>query len=197
MTKAAKKGVAEYLKKPYARILIPCEGGFSAEILEFPGCFAEGETPNETFEALESAAQSWVTAALEQGQEIPEPSASQGYSGKIALRLPKSIHRQAARMAERDDTSLNQFLLTSIAARVGAEEFCNNLIEKFRTLIPTTVNITAMFMPTITGYAITTTPNPLITSEGINLLLQPISRTSLPTSEPILVNNFNKEASNG
>jgi len=35
----------EILRKPYARVLVPDEnGGFFAEILEFPGCFAEGET---------------------------------------------------------------------------------------------------------------------------------------------------------
>jgi predicted RNA binding protein YcfA (HicA-like mRNA interferase family) len=33
----------EYLKKPYGRLLVPeDEGGYRAEIIEFPGCFAEG-----------------------------------------------------------------------------------------------------------------------------------------------------------
>ena len=123
----------EYLKKPYARILIPAEeGGFSAEILEFPGCFAEGETPNETFELLERTAKSWIEAALEQGQEIPEPVNNQRFGGKIALRLPRSIHRQAVRMAERDDTSLNQFLLGAICTRIGAEDFYNKLMERVK-----------------------------------------------------------------
>ena len=123
-----------YLKKPYSRILTPEEeGGFSSEILEFPGCFAEGETASEAYEALERAARSWVEAALEQGQEIPEPFNNQGYGGRIALRIPRSIHRQAARMAERDETSLNQFLLGAISARIGAEDFYNKLIERFRS----------------------------------------------------------------
>lgn len=113
----------DYTKLPYARILIPDpSGGFFAEILELPGCFAEGETANETVEALERAMRSWIEAALDQGQEIPEPTASQGYAGKIALRLPRSIHKRAAQMAARDNTSLNQFLLAAIAERVGVKE---------------------------------------------------------------------------
>src|SRR5712691_10885211 len=102
------KSIQEYLKEPYARILIPDEeGGFSAEILEFPGCFAEGDTANEAMQNLEEAAEAWIEAALAQGLEIPEPMINQGYGGKIALRLPRGLHRQAARMAERDGTSLN------------------------------------------------------------------------------------------
>ena len=125
------KSVQEYLKEPYARILIPDEeGGFSAEILEFPGCFAEGDTADEAMQALDRATDAWIQAALDQGQAIPLPFRNQGYGGKIALRLPRSLHRQATEFAERDGTSLNQFLVSAIAARVGAEEFYNRLVTE-------------------------------------------------------------------
>src|SRR2546428_6165317 len=125
------KSIQEYLKEPYARILIPDEeGGFSAEILEFPGCFAEGDTADEAMQALDRAADAWIQAALNQGQAIPLPFRNQGYGGKIALRLPRSLHRQATEFAERDGTSLNQFLVSAIAARVGAEEFYNRLVTE-------------------------------------------------------------------
>ncbi|MBI3015409.1 MAG: type II toxin-antitoxin system HicB family antitoxin [Candidatus Tectomicrobia bacterium] len=121
----------EYLREPYARILIPeSEGGFSAEILEFPGCYAVGKTPDETFENLEEVAKAWIEAELEQGHEIPPPSTSQA-SGKIALRLPRSLHQQAIRMAERDGTSLNQFIVTAVAARVGAEDLYIRMAQQF------------------------------------------------------------------
>jgi predicted RNase H-like HicB family nuclease len=117
------RSLEEYVKKPYARILIPDEDrGYSAEILEFPGCFAEGDTADEAMQALERAAESWIQAALDQGQEIPEPYQNQGYGGKIALRLPRSLHRQAARLAARDGVSLNQFLVSAIAKHMGAQD---------------------------------------------------------------------------
>lgn len=122
----------EILKQPYARVLVPNEDDtFSAEMLEFPGCFAQGGSPNEAIQNLESSAVSWIEAALEQGQDIPAPSANYGYTGKIALRLPRSIHKKAIQLAERDGTSLNQFLLSAIAARVGAEDFYSKLLERF------------------------------------------------------------------
>ena len=125
------KTTHEYLKEPYARILIPDEqGGYSAEILEFPGCFAEGNTADEAMQALDRAAEAWIEAALDQGQDIPSPFVHQGYSGRIALRLPRSLHKKAAQFAERDGTSINQFLMAAIAARIGSEEFCEQLLTR-------------------------------------------------------------------
>jgi predicted RNase H-like HicB family nuclease len=117
----------DYFKLPYARILIPEEDGrFSAEVLEFPGCYSQGNSAGEAFENLEKAATAWIESCLQLGQEIPPPSANQGYGGRIALRLPRSLHRLAAHKAQRDGISLNQCLVTAIATWVGAD----NLFER-------------------------------------------------------------------
>jgi predicted RNase H-like HicB family nuclease len=119
-----------YLAQPYARILVPdAKGGFSAELLEFSGCFAEGETANEAYANLERAASSWMEVALSQGQEIPPPSASYGYSGRLVLRLPRELHRLASQKANRDGVSLNQCLVTAIAAWVGADNLYQGLVD--------------------------------------------------------------------
>jgi predicted RNase H-like HicB family nuclease len=120
-----------YLRRPYARVIIPDESGrYAAQVLEFPGCFAEGDTPEEAYKNLEQAAENWVHSAHSQGMEIPEPFATQGYSGTISLRLPKSMHRRAAEYAHRDGVSLNQFLVSAIAARVGAEDLLTVLVDR-------------------------------------------------------------------
>jgi predicted RNase H-like HicB family nuclease len=127
------KSPEEYLKEPYSRILVPDENGsFFAEIMEFPGCYAEGKTADEAIHNLEEAAKSWIAVSIEEEHDIPEPLMNQGFGGKVALRLPRSLHRQAVRMAERDGVSLNQFLISAIAARVGAENFYSQLIEKYQ-----------------------------------------------------------------
>jgi predicted RNase H-like HicB family nuclease len=145
-----KRAAKDYLKEPYSRVLIPEEDGtYSADILEFPGCFAEGRTPDEAYANLEKVAESWIEAALEQGQEIPAPIEAHDFSGRVALRIPRSIHKQAAKFAEMDNTSLNQFFLTAVAARVGAEEFYERLSNKleakcmtFITAMPSyTINV--------------------------------------------------------
>ncbi|MFI5180124.1 MAG: toxin-antitoxin system HicB family antitoxin [Thermoanaerobaculia bacterium] len=130
----AKTATTKLLKKPYKRVLIPDEvsGTFTAQILEFPGCVAEGSSPAEAYERLEKVAESWIEAALEMGQEIPLPSSADGASGRFALRLPRSLHRQAANLAEMDGCSLNQFIVTAIAERVGASTLYRTIARQLR-----------------------------------------------------------------
>lgn len=132
MTARTDARIESYLKAPYARILMPESGrGFTAEILEFPGCVAQGSTSSEALANLEDAARGWIEAGLDQGQEIPPPTTNQGFSGRVALRLPRGLHRQAVRYAERDGTSLNQFLVSAIAARMGAEDFWDKIARRW------------------------------------------------------------------
>ena len=135
--KKSKNLIADYLKQPYTRIVIPDSetGTFTAQILEFPGCISEGKTIKEAYERLERIAESWIEAALSLGQTIPTPSIIQGVGGKIVLRLPKSLHRQLIVIAEREGTSLNQFILSSISEKVGAVNSYNQLAEKIENRI--------------------------------------------------------------
>jgi hypothetical protein len=54
---------------------------------------------------------------------IPEPGEHvDEASGKLQLRLPKSLHRQIARLAEREGVSINTLLVTAAAKEVGRSE---------------------------------------------------------------------------
>jgi len=143
------KSPSEYLKKPYSRVVIPDEesGTYTAQILEFPGCITEGETPQEAYERLEDVALSWIEAALDMGQDIPLPWSNYNYGGKIALRLPKSLHKQVSLAAERDGTSLNQFIVMAISEKVGASRFYHHLVEEFdQRLTQSAANIASIVL---------------------------------------------------
>ena len=108
------------LKKPYARVVVPeTDGSFTAEILEFPGCVASGDTAADALANVEEVALDWIAATIEQGQEIPEPLDHANYSGKLVVRMMKGLHKRAARAAEREGVSLNQFIVTCIAEQIG------------------------------------------------------------------------------
>ena len=49
-------------------------GGFLAEVLEFDGCIADGETPEEALHELGDAIRSWILTNQELGFDIPEPN---------------------------------------------------------------------------------------------------------------------------
>jgi predicted RNase H-like HicB family nuclease len=69
--------VAETLKKPYARTFLLNDDGangvFTALILEFPGCIAEGASVFDAYAKLQDAAESWILAMQANGNPIPEP----------------------------------------------------------------------------------------------------------------------------
>ncbi len=66
----------EYLKAPYSRVLIPDEetGTYTAKIAEFPGCIAQGDSPEEAYRNLEAAAESWIEELLGASEDVPEPA---------------------------------------------------------------------------------------------------------------------------
>ena len=114
---------ATYLKRPYTRVVVPdSDGTYRAEVLELAGCIAAGNTAAEALTALEEVARDWLTFSLERGEAIPEPLENSGYSGRIVLRLPRSLHKKISIVAERDDVSLNQIIITSVTEYVGKRE---------------------------------------------------------------------------
>ena len=124
---------AQYFEgKPYGRLLVPeSDGGYSAEIVEFPGCIAEGDTAEEAVANVESTATAWIESELEQGHKIPAPVCGEEYSGRLALRLPRSFHRALAIKAARDRTSINQQVVSAVATWIGADDTYQRLAERF------------------------------------------------------------------
>jgi len=121
------------LKHPYERVLIPeDEGGFSAYISEFEGCFAEGESAEEALRNLESTALAWLEAEQEAGREIPAAWNEQEYSGKLLLRIPKSLHKQLARYALKDGVSLNQYVLRRLAESGKETQIASMILDRFQ-----------------------------------------------------------------
>lgn len=130
------------LKGRYSRILVPEEdGSYSAELLEFPGCVAQGSTPAVALRNLELAAADWIRDTKAQGGTVPGPLSEHGFSGAVSLRLPRSLHRRSMQLAARDRTSLNQYLVSTIAARSGAEDFFERLCEDIAARLRQTLHV--------------------------------------------------------
>lgn len=113
----------EIMKLPYERILLPEEeGGYSAYIAEFEGCAADGETADEALKNLNEAALAWISAEQMAGRNIPEAWSLQEFSGKILLRLPKTVHQQLARQADKEGVSLNHYLVQKLSGDVRQDQ---------------------------------------------------------------------------
>ena len=111
------------LRKPYSIDLVygdTPDDGVMAKVAEWPGCMTAGDTREEALAHIGDAMRDWVEARLEDGLDIPEPAAA--FSGKLLLRLPRDLHRDADRRAKAEGVSLNQWLGTAIARELGPAE---------------------------------------------------------------------------
>jgi predicted RNase H-like HicB family nuclease len=91
-------------------------GGYVIAFPDLPGCLTQADEPDEIGPMAEEARGLWIETEFEAGNEIPLPSYPLEYSGKFNLRLPKSLHAQLAQSAEREGVSLNQYVISLIAA---------------------------------------------------------------------------------
>lgn len=107
------KTLNEYLALPYKMELIPDpeEGGFVVAFPELPGCITTGETAEQAIANAQDAKVAWISAALEDHINIPEPDSDDAYSGQFKLRIPKSLHRSLAEHSKREGISMNQYCL--------------------------------------------------------------------------------------
>jgi len=118
-----RKPLKYYMELKYpVTIHIAPEGGFVAEIEDLPGCLAQGETLVEAYEEIEIARKLWLETTYEDGQDIPLPRDDREYSGKFIVRVPKSLHRKLDSLADKEGTSLNQYVVSQLSRIVGVAE---------------------------------------------------------------------------
>jgi antitoxin HicB len=93
--------------------------GWTASIAELPGCEAHGETPESAAAGIDDAVQRWVREARAAGREVPPPGAAASHSGKLLVRMPRSLHADLVRASEREGTSLNAYIVAALSASVA------------------------------------------------------------------------------
>jgi antitoxin HicB len=91
---------------------------WTASVEELPGCTSQGKTSEEALGGIQSAMAKWIAVALEEGREIPEPRSATSHSGRLLLRMPRTLHADLTRASEREGVSLNQFITDVLAAAV-------------------------------------------------------------------------------
>ncbi len=115
--------VEEYTSLPYHLMLVR-DGEdkgrpWTASVEELHGCTSHGKTSDEALDGIEAAMSKWIALALEEDREIPEPKSATSHSGRLLLRMPRTLHADLTRASEREGISLNQFITDVLAAAVA------------------------------------------------------------------------------
>ena len=109
--------IDEYMRLPYRMDIIPdtAEGGYVVRFPELPGCMTCADTLEEAVRNAADCRKEWLTAAMEEGIDIPEPVSEEEYSGQFKLRIPKSLHKSLAEHSKAEGISMNQYCLYLLA----------------------------------------------------------------------------------
>lgn len=115
----------DYLDLPYHIEIVRSEspedddGGWVAEVRELKGCIAQGRTPDELMANIRGAMGAWIDDALSVGDRIPQPRPEVTQSGKLLVRMPRSLHSTLAATAEREGVSLNQLVVSLLSGAIS------------------------------------------------------------------------------
>ena len=91
---------------------------------DFPDVFGTGETIEEAIECGKEALETEFIYRQERGIKTPEPkpiSLDEGVTGRITLRMPKSLHSRIIELANDDDVSLNTEIVAMLSLAVGSK----------------------------------------------------------------------------
>ena len=88
-----------------------------AVVPDLPGCCrAHGSTQQAALREAATATKLWLSVARKDGRDIPEPTGKEA-SGKLLVRMPKSLHRSLQLEALREGVSLNQLVVSLLSRK--------------------------------------------------------------------------------
>lgn len=100
------------------KVDIEGESYYHAKVKEFPYLNEYAESFSEAYDLIIDAIETSFSVLKMEGKDIPCPvdeSVFEEYSGRVTLRLPKTLHASLSRQAELEDVSLNQLLVTALS----------------------------------------------------------------------------------
>ena len=112
------------------KVFIDDEWLFRATVKELPHVAEYAESYGEAYDLALDAIETLSEMAQEAGREFPEPlTEEEEFSGRITLRMPKSLHRKLADQAETEDVSLNHYLVTVLSYAANTANLFLNPVE--------------------------------------------------------------------
>lgn len=123
------------------------DAAYVATCPAFPGLSAFGDTEEKAVTEAKVALKGMIEVCRKKRIPLPEPRTAGTYSGQTRLRLSKSLHRQAAAMAEAEEVSLNQYIVDALIARVTGEQVASRLLGEVKRHLKAAQRTTAYADP--------------------------------------------------
>ena len=93
---------------------------FEARVRELPDVAEYAETYGEAYSLAVDTIEATAEILAKQGKEMPAPYLpADDYSGRVTLRIPRSLHRAIAEAADDEGVSLNQHIVNVLGYFCG------------------------------------------------------------------------------
>lgn len=147
------RSIQQYLELPYRVEMFYSneDEAWVARFPELPGCVADGATKSDALALAEEMKALWIETAANSGDPIPEPKPEPTHSGRLVLRLPRSLHEDAASQAAREQVSLNTYLVGLISEGLQrslfktASDFISGMVQRSMSQLPAASTYRIMF----------------------------------------------------
>lgn len=109
---------------------------FQARVLELPDLYEYADSYDEAYGLVIESISMTAEALAEQGKQMPAPFEHvEEFSGRVTLRLPRSLHASLARRADCEDVSLNALLVSILSAYRGFDLGMQNSHDEWQRLV--------------------------------------------------------------
>ena len=95
-------------------------GGYSISFPDLPGCWSDGDTPEEAIANGRDALRAWLSVAQEFGDQVAKPYSV--VSGRFVQRVPRSLHAQLIARAKEEGVSLNTLVVSLVSQGIGRRQ---------------------------------------------------------------------------
>lgn len=105
---------------------------YVAKYYDFDSVIGVGDTIEEAIKEAEENLEVYLEYCSENQVAIPSPSIHEDvdYSGKVTLRMSKTLHKLVCERAEKEGVSINMFLNEAVNAYVTRMNICDEVISK-------------------------------------------------------------------
>lgn len=113
------RDISHYLALPYSfEVRINADQSWFAMARDFQIIVDAKPTAEAALSDLQDEVKQHIRLSLQNGIPIPAPAVHKGYSGKVGVRIPTTLHRDVAARAKSEGVSLNQFVISVLSGIV-------------------------------------------------------------------------------
>ncbi len=127
------------MKKEYPYIVKPVsleEYGvnYVVEFIDFPGITGGGNTQEEAFQVADEALEMYFEVLKSEGRTIPSVTNFKT-SGRITLRIPKTMHLKVIEMSEKEGVSINTFIIDALSQKLYSNKTNDDILKNLQNIV--------------------------------------------------------------